>query len=135
MVGHDELLTVEDLTFASKVLQADQPVVVEFSAVWCPHCHALEPVLVRLSREAYKGTVSFVKIDVDENPDVTMHLGIQGMPTLLIFQAGKEIGRLIGPHPSRVQRAIDTVLTVARFANNALEIHFSATAQPKNKSA
>jgi thioredoxin 1 len=110
MAGHDELLTVGDLDFASKVLQADQPVIVEFSAAWCPHCHALEPVLARLGREEYQGQVSFVKTDVDENPDVAMHFGIQGMPTLLLFNDGKEIGRLIGPHPSRVKRNIDTAL-------------------------
>jgi thioredoxin 1 len=111
MAGHDNLLSeVGDLDFASKVLQSDLPVVVEFSASWCPHCHALEPVLAKLSQEEYQGKVSFVKTDVDENPDITMHFGIQGMPTLLLFHSGKQIGRLIGPHPSRVKRNIEAVL-------------------------
>lgn len=110
MVGHDELLTVGDLDFASKVLQSDLPVTVEFSAEWCPHCHALEPVLARLDRKEYQGEVNFVKTDVDESPDIAAHFGIQGMPTLLLFHKGKEIGRLIGPHPSRVKRNIEGVL-------------------------
>jgi len=110
MAGHDNLLEVGDLDFAAKVLQSDLPVIVEFSASWCPHCHALEPVLAKLNREEYQGIASFVKTDVDENPDITTHFGIQGMPTLLLFHNGKEIGRLIGPHPSRVKRNIEAAL-------------------------
>jgi thioredoxin 1 len=110
MAGHDNLLEVGDLDFAAKVLQADLPVIVEFSASWCPHCHALEPVLAKLSKEEYRGVANFVKTDVDENPDIATHFGIQGMPTLLLFHAGKEIGRLIGPHPSRVKRNIEAEL-------------------------
>jgi thioredoxin 1 len=110
MTGQNTLLEVGDLDFASKVLQADLPVIVEFSASWCPHCHALEPVLAKLGREEYQGVARFVKTDVDESQDIAMHYGIQGMPTLLLFHKGQEIGRMVGPHPTRVKRNLDAAL-------------------------
>lgn len=110
MTGHDTLLEVNDLDFATKVLQADKPVIVEFTATWCPYCRALEPVLAKLSQEEHREIANSVKIDVDENPDIAMHYGIQGMPTLLLFHQGKEIGRLIGPQPRRVKHNIEAVL-------------------------
>ncbi|MHB8597071.1 MAG: thioredoxin family protein [Ktedonobacteraceae bacterium] len=107
--SHANLFTLGDEDFASKVLQSDTPVIVDFTAEWCPPCRALAPMYHKLSSE-YAGRLKFATIDVDEHPLTPGRLGIQGFPTLVIFKAGKVIGRLVGPHPSRLKHAIDRVL-------------------------
>ncbi len=49
-------------------------------------------------------------MDVEEHPDTPGRLGVQGFPTFVLFNAGKEIGRLVGPHPARLKDAIDFIL-------------------------
>jgi len=66
-------------------------------------------VFERLSDE-YQGKLGFAKMDIDENGQTPQRLGIQAIPTLMIFQGGKLVGRMVGPHPSRLQGEIDRVL-------------------------
>lgn len=109
MNAQTHVLTVGDRDFESKVLNADTPVIVDFTAAWCPPCRAIAPVYERLSNE-YEGRLMFAKIDVDEHPLTPSHLGVQAFPTLLVFKAGRVIGRLVGPHPARLKLSIDRVL-------------------------
>ena len=109
MAEQYNVLTVGDLDFAARVLKSEIPVIVDFTAVWCPPCHALTPVFERLSKE-YTGKVRFAQIDVDEHPETPTYYGIQGMPTLLVFSNGEVIGRIVGPHPTRLQSSIDRIL-------------------------
>jgi thioredoxin len=103
------LFAVGDQDFESKVLKSEIPVIVDFSAVWCPPCHAIAPVYDKLSRE-YEGKLIFAKLDIDEHPVTPSRLGVQGFPTFVMFKSGKVIGRLVGPPPSRLKNAIDRVL-------------------------
>ncbi len=103
------LFTVSDQDFAERVLKSTMPVIVDFWADWCVHCRALAPVYERLSNE-YAGKVRFTKMNGEEFPLTPARYGIMGLPTLLIFKDGKEIGRLVGPHPSRLSRMIERVL-------------------------
>jgi thioredoxin len=105
----DMVLTITDQDFAEQVLQASQPVIVDFTASWCPPCRALAPVFEKLS-QSYTGKLRFARMDTDENLKTPMQVGIQGMPTLVLFAHGQQVGRLIGPHPARLQQGIDRLL-------------------------
>jgi len=104
------LFHVGDQDFEGKVLKADAPVIVDFWAAWCGPCRAIAPVFERLSQE-YNGKLQFAKMDIDEHNMTPSRLGIQAIPTLMIFHGGKMIGRLVGPHPTRLKGEIDRVLS------------------------
>jgi len=79
---------VSDSTFQKEVLDSSEPVLVDFFAEWCGPCKAMAPALDAVANEL-KGKVKVVKVDVDQNPSVTMNYGVQAMPTLLLFKDGK----------------------------------------------
>jgi thioredoxin 1 len=106
---HSNLVIVNDQDFDQSVLQSTLPVIVEFTANWCPPCRVLAPVYARLS-DTYEGRLRFAKMDTDDNPLTQVRLGVQGIPTLVLFAGGKEVGRLVGPHPGRLQQSIDRLL-------------------------
>ena len=79
---------VSDADFEAEVLKSDKPVLVDFFAEWCGPCKAMAPALEQVAQEM-KGKVKIVKLDVDQNPQVTSRYGIRAMPTLMIFQGGQ----------------------------------------------
>lgn len=85
---------ITDDEFHATVLEADRPVVVDFSAAWCPPCRLLEPVVAELASEW--PDVCFVELDVDPNHDTVLRYGVLSMPTLIVFRNGAEIARLVG---------------------------------------
>ena len=109
MATNANLFHVGDQDFESKVLKSDKPVIVDFWAAWCGPCRAIAPVFENLSSE-YQDRLGFAKMDIDENGDTASALGIQAIPTLMMFKDGKIIGRFVGPHPSRLKGEIDRVL-------------------------
>jgi thioredoxin 1 len=86
---------VTDEEFEQTVLKADKPVVVDFWAPWCGPCRAIAPTLDKLAGD-YDGKLTIAKVNTDEDPRWAGQLGIQGIPTLIIFKDGKEFKRLIG---------------------------------------
>jgi len=86
---------VSDATFQTEVLEATQPVLVDFWAPWCGPCRALSPVVEQLANEN-STAVKVVKVNVDDNPKVAQTYRIQGIPTLLFFKDGQRAGELVG---------------------------------------
>jgi thioredoxin 1 len=90
-----EVLNVDEGTFQDEVMDTDQPVLVDFSAVWCQPCKMLDPVVKQLAGE-WDGKVKVVKIDADENPNLVMKFGVMGIPTLLFIKGGEVKERVTG---------------------------------------
>jgi thioredoxin 1 len=86
---------VTDKTFDAEVLKSSEPVLVDFFAEWCGPCKAMAPALEQVATEM-KGKVKVVKVDVDQNPEITMKYHIQAMPTLMIFKDGKVAAQNVG---------------------------------------
>jgi thioredoxin 1 len=84
-----------DDNFEADVLKSDLPVVVDLWAEWCAPCRAIAPVIEALSVEL-ADTIKIGKLNIDKNPKTPTSLGVTAIPTMLLFQNGKEMGRLIG---------------------------------------
>lgn len=96
-------------TFA-EITSGPTPVLVDFFATWCDPCKALAPTLVQLSGRMEK-ELRIIKIDVDRNPQLAAQLGIQGVPTLLLYRNGKPIWRKSGALPlHQLEAEIKTAL-------------------------
>jgi thioredoxin 1 len=93
-----EMIHVSEVTFKDEVIDSSQPVLVDFSAVWCQPCKMLDPIVKQLAGE-WEGRVKVVKIDADENPDLVMQFGVMGIPTLLFFKGGEIKERITGFMP------------------------------------
>ena len=89
---------VTDATFDAEVKQSDIPVVVDFWAEWCGPCRQIGPALEEISEEM-AGQVKIVKINVDENPNSPMQLGVRGIPALFLFKGGEVVSNKIGAAP------------------------------------
>ncbi len=88
-------------TFVERVKTHPRPIVVDMWATWCNPCRAIEPDMRRLTQQ-YKDRVDVWKINVDEDKEIARLLGVRGIPTLIIFNSGKELGRIIGAQPPSV---------------------------------
>jgi thioredoxin 1 len=94
----DEHGLVREITtseFDAEVAKATTPVLVDFYAPWCGPCKRMAPTLGELAKE-FQGSVSFVKVNVDNNPDLARQYGVQGVPTLMLFQGGQRRDEVVG---------------------------------------
>ena len=89
----DRITTIEE--FETRVLQADKPVLVDFTAPWCGPCRTLSPVIENLAKQ-YQGKADVVKINVDKAPEIANRHKIQSIPTVILFVNGKVTGRWTG---------------------------------------
>ena len=84
---NDKIKAVSDASFDADVINASQPVLVDFWAEWCGPCKALSPILDDIAIE-YDGRVTIAKVNVDENVQTPPKYGIRGIPTMLLFKDG-----------------------------------------------
>jgi|SRR2546425_12405755 len=94
-------VAVTEQNFDSEVIQSKVPVLVDFWAAWCAPCRAVAPTVEDLAVE-YKDRLKVVKVDVDENQDVSIRYGVQSIPTLILFKDGKVVERLVGAYPKPI---------------------------------
>jgi thioredoxin 1 len=102
---------VTDQSFEKDVLQAEQPVLVDFWAAWCQPCRQLAPTVESVA-EKYNGKAKVVKLNVDDNNVTAQRYGIRGIPTLILFNRGSEADRMVGAtSKENISRMIDRVLS------------------------
>lgn len=92
-------VAVTDATFAAEVLSFPRPVVVDLWAGWCAPCRMIAPALEDIAVDLM-GKVRIAKLNVDENPGTHARLRVTGIPTLVMFQGGKEVDRVVGALPA-----------------------------------
>jgi thioredoxin 1 len=88
-----------DERFQADVLDSELPVLVEFTAAWCPPCRLMAPVLEELATE--REDLRVAVLDVDEHQETAARYGVLAMPTFLLFRGGQPVARLLGARPKR----------------------------------
>ena len=88
-----------DDTFAADALESDVPVLVEFTADWCPPCRMMRPILEELAAE--RDDLRVADVDVDEHQATAARYGVLSMPTFMVFKHGAPVLTLIGARPKR----------------------------------
>jgi thioredoxin 1 len=105
-------IVINDATFNEQVLKNDHLTIVDFWAPWCRPCTMIAPVLEHIA-EQYEGQVKITKLNVDENPAISQAYGIFSIPTLLFFDDGRVVDKLIGAVPkSQLEIRINRLLRV-----------------------
>jgi thioredoxin 1 len=98
----NQIQTIPEVTddgFTAAVLESELPVLVDFTASWCPPCRVMKPVLAELAAE--RDDMRVVQLDVDAHQRTAAQYGVMAMPTFLVFRDGREVGRLVGARPKR----------------------------------
>lgn len=90
-----EIVHVTDGSFDTEVLQAGEPVLVDYWAEWCGPCKMIAPILDQVAQD-YAGRVKVAKLNIDENPDTPPKYGIRGIPTLMLFKNGNPEATKVG---------------------------------------
>ena len=92
---NEKVSAVSDSSFEKEVLESAKPVLVDFWAEWCAPCRMLGPTIDAIA-EQFSETAGVVKVNVDDNTATAQRYGIKGIPTLILFNAGKEVERVVG---------------------------------------
>jgi thioredoxin 2 len=108
----DRPLAATDDVFDRIVRDSQVPLLVDFYADWCGPCHVMAPVLDQVARERM-GQALVLKLDTDRNPQTSRKFSIRGIPTLIAFRGGREIGRETGAVP---KQRIEALLALAENA-------------------
>jgi thioredoxin 1 len=93
------LSEVTDTNFQAEVIESDQPVLVDFWAPWCGPCRVVAPVLEEIAGE--RDDLKIVKLNTDENPQISAQFQVLSIPTLILFKGGQPVKKVVGAYPKR----------------------------------
>jgi thioredoxin len=97
----ETVVQIQGNRFQDEVMKSSLPVVVDFYADWCGPCRIISPIMEQLSKE-YKGKAKFVKINTDDNQELSGQFGIMSIPTVMFFSKGKVEDIVVGAVPAAV---------------------------------
>jgi len=100
MAENEAVLHVGSDDFQAEVLDSGKPALVDFWAPWCFPCRMIAPTIEELAKD-YQGRAVVAKINTDENGPLAQSLGIQGIPTMILFKDGEEVDRVVGAVPKQ----------------------------------
>ncbi len=102
--------TIKNDNFDGEVLKSGVPVVVDFFATWCGPCKMIAPIFEELAAE-YAGKAKFVKVDIDESPELAANYKVRGVPTLMVFKGGEIKSTMVGAQPkAKIAEEVNKVL-------------------------
>jgi thioredoxin 1 len=104
-MANDHIITGTDDNFTKEVIDSELPVLVDFWAPWCGPCKMVGPIVEELASE-YAGKARVVKVNTDENQEISQAFGIMSIPTLAIFKGGKVVDGVIGAAPKHMLKEL-----------------------------
>ena len=108
----DRPVKVSEEDFGKTVLESELPVLVDFYADWCQPCKAVAPVVDEIARD-HQGKLLVAKVDSDHAPRLSMQYGIRGIPTLILYRGGSEVGRVVGADAKSIRDLVKQHLAPA----------------------